>query len=151
MQLKIQKRLAANCLKCSEKKIWFDQDRLEDIKEAITKADIRSLINDGSIKHKPIKSISKVRVRKQRIQKRKGRRKGAGSKKGKKTARLPKKKAWMQKIRIQKNFLKELRSKKMINTSTYQKLYMKVKGGFFRSKRHIKLYIEEQKLIKKLH
>ena len=40
MQLKIQKRLAAQILKTSGKKIRRDSDRLEGIKEAITKADI---------------------------------------------------------------------------------------------------------------
>ena len=149
MKLKIQKRLAAQCLKCSEKRVLFDPDRLEDIKESITKADLRSLINEEAIKRKPVKGVSKIRARKIKVQKRKGRRKGAGSKKGKKTARLPKKIAWMQKIRIQRKFLKELRNKKIINASTYQTLYMKSKGGFFRSKRHIKLYIEEQELAKK--
>ena len=35
MELKLQKRLAADLLGCSEKRIKFDTDRLEDIKEAI--------------------------------------------------------------------------------------------------------------------
>ena len=149
MQLDNQKRLAAQVLKCSKKRVCFDQDRLEDIKEAITKADIRSLINDKTIKAKPVKGVSRARARKIAVQKRKGRRKGLGSRKGKKTARLPKKVAWMNKIRIQRNFIKEIRSKKIIAKSNYQTLYLKAKGGFFRSKRHIKLYIEEHNLVQK--
>ncbi|MEE9525240.1 MAG: 50S ribosomal protein L19e [Candidatus Woesearchaeota archaeon] len=146
-QLKLQKRLASDILKCSEKRIVFDQDKLEDIKEAITKLDIKSLISGEAIKRKPVKGVSRVRARKITIQKSKGKRKGPGSTKGKKTARLPKKKAWIGKIRIQRRFLKELRDKEFISKSNYHGLYRKSKGGFFRSKRHIKLYLEEHKLI----
>ena len=64
VKLKLQKRLAASILGCSEKRIVFDTDRLEDIKEAITKLDIRSLIADKAIKAKPIKGVSRVRARK---------------------------------------------------------------------------------------
>ena len=149
MQLKIQKRLAAQILKCGQRRVLFDTDRLEDIKEAITKVDLSSLINDGAIKEKPMKKVSRGRARKTAEQKRKGRRKGAGSRKGKKTARLPKKLSWIHTIRIQRSFLNELKEKEIIPRATYRKLYMKSKSGFFRSKRHIKLYIEEHGLAKK--
>ncbi|MBW2982258.1 50S ribosomal protein L19e [Candidatus Woesearchaeota archaeon] len=149
MKLNLQKKLAADVLKCSKKRIGLDTNRLDDIKEAITKADIRSLISEGAIKKKPIRSTSKVRARKTALQKRKGRRKGFGRKKGKKTARLSKKKIWINRIRTQRMFLKELKNKNIITSMIYQQLYMKSKGGFFRSKRHIKLYIEEHKLAKK--
>jgi len=148
MKFKVQKRLAAQVLKCSKKRVIFDVDNLEDIKEAITKVDIGSLIKQGVIKERPIKGISKFRTRKNKIQKRKGRQSGAGSRKGKKTARLPKKRIWINKIRIQRRFLKELKDKKVIVTKDYFDLYNKSKGGFFRSKRHIKVYLEEHKLIK---
>jgi large subunit ribosomal protein L19e len=49
MKLKVQKRLAADILKCSIKKIKIDQSRLEDIKESITKKDIRTLIKEGAV------------------------------------------------------------------------------------------------------
>jgi len=149
MKLNLQKKLAAALLKCGKKKIVFDVSRLDDIKEAITKIDIRSLISEGAIKKKPSNATSKVRARKIALQKRKGRRKGLGKRKGKKTARLPKKEAWINRIRTQRAFLKELKEKKIITSLVYQQLYMKSKGGFFRSKRHIKLYIEEHKLSSK--
>jgi len=148
MKFNLQKRLAADVMNCSEKRIALDKSRLEDIKEAITKIDIRSLINEGAIKKKPIKGNSRVRARKISIQKRKGKRKGPGSRKGKKTARLSKKKAWINKIRKQRKFLKRLRDKELITKQNYHLLYQKAKGGFFRSKRHIKLYLEEHRLIK---
>ncbi len=149
MKLNIQKRLAAQILKCSKDKVKFEEDRLEDIKEAITKADIRALIIDKAISRKKKKGISRARARKRGIQRRKGRQKGYGSRKGKKTARLPKKKNWMNRVRLQRSFLKELKEKKLIDNKNFRDLYRKSKGGFFRSKRHIKIYLEEHDLIKK--
>lgn len=148
MKLKTQKRLAAEILKCSEKRIVFDPNRLDEIKEAITKADVRGLIGNKIITKKPVKGVSKVRARKRKEQRRKGRQRGFGSKKGKKTARLPKKKAWANRVRIQRDFAKNLRSKKAIRKKDYRNIYMKIKGGFFRSKRHIKLYLKEHGLVK---
>lgn len=148
MELKIQRRLAASILKCSETRVWFDSTRLSDIKEAITKADIRGLIGTKVIRKKSIIGISRVRARKIKEQKAKGRRRGPGSRKGKKTARLPKKKVWANRVRIQRSFIKNLRDKKVIGTSDYGNIYRKIKGGFFRSKRHIKLYLTEHNLIK---
>ena len=149
MQLKIQKRLAAQIEGCSEKRIWLDQERFEDIKEAITKADIKTLIKDGAIKSKPLKNTSKYHARKIALQKRKGRRKGPGSRKGKSTARLSRKDAWINTIRSQRELLKELREKNLITKTIYHKLYRKAKSGFFRNKRHIKLYLQEHNLTKK--
>ena len=149
MKLKIQRRLATEILKCSEKRILLDPGRLDEMKEAITKADIRGLISNKAIRRKPVKSISKVRARRRKEQRRKGRQKGFGSKKGKKTSRLKKKKAWINKVRIQRNFVKNLRNKKLISRKDYRNVCMKIKGGFFRSKRHIKLYLKEHNLVKK--
>ena len=150
MKLNTQKRLAAQVLKCSSKRVIFDEDRLEDIKEAITKADIRALIIDKAISRKNKKGVSRVRVRKRDAQKRKGKQKGHGSRKGKKTARLPKKEAWMNKIRAQRAFLRVLKDNGMLDNKTFRELYLKAKGGFFRSKRHIKIYLEEHNLVKKV-
>src|SRR3989344_9238947 len=104
MELKIQKRLAAQILKCSPKRILFDQNRLDEIKESITKADLKSLIKDRAIIRKPVKGISRVRIRRRKVQKRKGRQKGPGSRKGKRTARLSKKREWINIIRIKRKF-----------------------------------------------
>ena len=146
MQLKIQKRLAAQILKASKNDIWLDSSRLEEIKEGITKADIKSLIKDKAIKSKKSRGISRFRARKIKLQKSKGRRRGPGSIKGGKHARLSKKRAWIKHIRIQRSFLQNLRDKEVINKSSYRSLYLKSKGGFFRSKRHIKLYMQEHGL-----
>lgn len=149
MRLSLQKRLAASIAGCSEKRIKFDNDRLDEIKEAITKVDVRSLIKDKAIVVGKKKKASRFRARKKKRQKIKGRQKGYGRRKGKKTARLSNKENWINKSRLQRKFLRFLRDKKIISKPTYRELYLKVKGGFFRSKRHIKLYIEEHKLSEK--
>ena len=149
MKFTVQKRLAASVLGCSADKVWFDNSQLEKIKEAITRADVRSLINSGLIQRKADKGISRGRARKRHTQKQKGRQKGQGKRKGKKTARAPKKRNWINKVRTQRNFLKDLKEHANITNTVYRSLYSKSKGGFFRSKRHIKLYLEEHKLFKK--
>ncbi len=148
MQLKSQKRLAAQLLNVGENRVWFDNDRLEEVKEAITKADIYKLIKDLAIQAKPQKGISGYRRRKKFAQKRKGRQKGQGSRKGTLNARIRQKKVWMDRIRLQRRLLKKFRNKKIIDPKTYRKLYMRSKGGFFRSRRHVLLYLEEQGILK---
>ncbi len=148
MQIKSQRRLAAQLLDVGENKVWFDNDRMEEIKEAITKTDIYKLIKDFAIQAKPQKGISGYRRRKKYAQKRKGRQQGPGSRKGTRNARLPKKQAWMARIRVQRILLKKLRNRKIIDPKAYRKLYLRAKGGFFRSKRHILLYLEEQGVLK---
>ncbi|MGV8171088.1 MAG: 50S ribosomal protein L19e [Candidatus Woesearchaeota archaeon] len=143
MDLKVQKRLAAQIFDCSPDRVVFDNDRLEDIKQAITKRDLKLLMGDGAITKKPGNFTSKFRSRKLALQKHKGRRKGEGSKKGKFGARFKPKRTWMNLIRIQREFLKLLLDNNIITRQAYRELYLKSKGGYFRSKRHIKLYLAE--------
>ena len=149
MKLKIQKRLAAQILKSSESNIWLDSTRLDEIKEAITKADVKSLIKDKAIRVKKIRGTSKFRIRKVQKQKSKGRRRGPGSKKSSVNARITKKRRWINHVRMQRVFLQNLRDNGVIDKTSYRSLYMKSKGGFFRSKRHLKIYIQDHGFIKK--
>ncbi len=149
MKLTTQKRLAASILKCSEKRIVFDTDALESIAESITKEDIRQLIKEGVIVKTPVKGISRVRANRRLAQRRKGRQQGSGTRKGTRNARLPHKEAWMNKIRSQRKHLTELRETEVVSGSDYRDLYRKAKGGFFRSKRHINLYIDEHNMRRK--
>ncbi|MBS3156004.1 50S ribosomal protein L19e [Candidatus Woesearchaeota archaeon] len=148
MELRLQKKLASKILKVSKKKIKFDAESLSQIKEAITRSDVKSLIGKKIIDKKDTNEQSRARARIRILQKRKGRRKGRGTKKGTKNARLPGKTEWIRKIRVQREFLRSLREGKFIDSKTYKSLYMKAKGGFFRSRRHIKMFVEERNLIK---
>ena len=109
MRLTVQKRLAASVMRCSPKRVHFTPDRQADIKEAITKADIRSLISEGLILKEQKRGVSRVRARKRAHQRSKGLQRGQGKRKGKKTALAPTKQSWMIKVRVQRVFLKELR------------------------------------------
>lgn len=147
MNLRNQKKLASKVMKGSPKRVRFDETRLADIKEAITKYDIKALIEDGAITEITKRGISRGRARNRQVQRSKGRQRGQGLRKGKKTARLPRKLNWMNKIRLQREFLQELKTKKLVTNATFRDLYKKSKGGFFRNKRHLKLYITENKLV----
>ncbi len=146
MQFTVQRRLAASVFGCSPDKIWFDSSQLEKIKETITRADIRSLINSGIIRRKVDHVNSRGRARERHRQQRKGRQRGFGSRKGRKTARLGRKDAWVDRVRLQRELLQSLRAGNHLDNTTFRNIYQKVKGGFFRSRRHLKLYLEENKL-----
>lgn len=149
MKLDTHKRKAASMLKVSPKKIKLNPTMLTEIKEAITKTDLRGLIRDGVIKKDQNKGISKARTRKAKVQKRKGLRKGSAHRKGSTNSRASEKETWKRKVRSQRKLIKELKDKNTIDNKSYRVLYLKVKGGYFRSRRHIKLYVEEQGLVKK--
>ena len=146
MKLTLQKRLAARVFKGSKDRVWFDQSHLNDIKDAITKEDIRSLIAQGIIREKPKNITSRFRARKLQTKKSKGLRRGHGSRKGRFTARLPRKSTWITRIRVQRKFIRELFDQQIISKQTYKDFYRKAKGGFFRSRRHIKLFLNDNNL-----
>ena len=147
--MKLQRRLAASVLKCSPKRVVFDETKLGEIKEAITKFDIRRLINKGTIMGIPARGISQFRTRASRAQKRRSRQVGPGSRKGSANARADDKTQWMRQVRAQRDLLKRLRDNEHITPETFKMSYSKAKGGFFRSTRHIKLFLQEQDLFLK--
>lgn len=149
MKLNTQKRLAANVLGISSKRIKLDPERLSEIKEAITKSDIRSLMREGAITSINKQGVSRSRARYKILQRKKGRRYGKGSLKGTSRARLPRKTEWINKVRSQREFIKYLKQKGALSVYNYRLLRNKIKGGFFRSRRHVKLFIEEYNLAKK--
>ncbi len=148
MNLSTQRRMAALILKVGEGRVWFDSEELGDIDEAVTRADIRGLINDKVIQARQKKGTSRVRANFRKAQKVKGRRSGHGTRKGAKGARLPKKRKWISTIRPIRKTLVELREAQKIDNPTYRKLYGMSKGGIFKSKAHLNMYVKEKKLIK---
>jgi len=149
MDLRLQRRLAAEVLDCGENRVWMDPSALDEIAAAATKDDIRRLIEEGLIKRKPVKGISRARINYKRMQKRKGRRRGHGSRKGKKGARMPSKRIWILRIRALRRRLKYLRDAEIIDRRTYRLLYRRAKGGEFRSVAHLNAYLETQGLLKR--
>ena len=145
MNLKTQRRLAAEILKVGLDRVWIDPEALDEVGGAVTRDDIRKLIKEGKIKAKQKEGISRYRARKLAFQRSKGRRRGHGSRKGAKYARYPRKQRWMSRIRAIRRRLRELRDSGKIDRTTYRKLYLLAKGGVFRSKAHVDYYIKEMK------
>lgn len=146
--MKQKKELAGKILKVSPYAVRFEASSLGEISKAITRGDMRGYIAVGKIyvKRRPFRSRAGARHIRQ--QKAKGRRSGTGTHKGGKYAIIPRKAVWRQGIRVQRSFLQELRRKGLLSRPDYRMLYARCKGGFFRNRRHIKLYLTEHHLLK---
>ena len=140
--------MAADLLKCGVNRVWMDHDRVDEIAKAVTKDDVRVLIKGKAIKGKQEKGISRGRKKFITKQKKKGRRRGYGSRKGAKFARLPRKERWMRTIRPIRSYLKTLRDEEKINKKIYRKYYRKAKGGEFKSKHHLETHLISDGIIK---
>jgi len=135
----IQKKLAAKILHVGVSRVWLDPTKKEEISKAITKADIRRLIKKGYIKKKPEKKKAKKKIK---------RRRGPGSRKGKATTRLSKKRRWINTVRPLRRFIRELKDQGKIDNKTYRTVRKLIKGGMFRSRSHLKFYLEQHGLLK---
>ncbi|MEM3393637.1 MAG: 50S ribosomal protein L19e [Candidatus Methanomethylicia archaeon] len=135
--LRSVRRMAAEILKVGENRVWIDPENIDRAIEAITREDVRTLIKDGVIKKRPEKGTSRREKRK---------RKGPGSRKG---SRLSDKIKWIMKVRAQRKFIKQLKMRRIIDRSTYRRLYKMVKCNAFDSISQIKLYIKEKGLARR--
>jgi len=142
--LKSQKRIASEVMDVGEGRVWLDPGQMEKISEAITRKDIRNLVEGGAIQKRDEEGTSKARAKHNKKQKSKGRQKGHGSRKGRKTARKPEKDEWMETIRALRTELKQMRDNGEVNPKQYRKLYDKAKGGFFRNTKHLNTYVNEE-------
>ncbi len=140
-----QKRLAAEVMGIGVNRVWLDPEASKDIAAALTRADVRKLIEDGKVAKKEIRGISRGRARKAHETKAYGHRKGHGSRSGAKGARRPKKEMWMKRIRALRKRLREMKDNNTIDRSTYRELYRKAKGGEYRSRAHLDAHIEQLK------
>ena len=134
----MQKKLAAKILKCGVGKVWIEPNNTK-VKQAITRSDIRGFVKDGVIKKMPDKKRAKNKPKRQQR---------TGSIKGAKGARLGKKEDWFKKIRPQRRLIKQLKEEGKLTVGAYRILYKKVKGGMFRSKAHLQLYLKDKKYLK---
>jgi large subunit ribosomal protein L19e len=150
MDLKNQRRMAAELLGCGANRVWIDPDpdNMKTVGEAITRNDIRILINWGLIKAKQKRGISSGRRKHLAAQKKKGRQRGPGSRKGAKYARTPRKRQWIRRIRPIRNRLKELRTQGVLDTRTYRKYYRQAKGGMFKSRAHLDTQLKIHGILK---
>jgi len=136
-------------LKVGQDRVWIDPNRIEDVEAAITREEIRKLIHEGVIKPLKEKGVSRARARMVHEKKKKGLRKGPGSKSGAAKAKVSKKEAWMNRIRALRKRLRELKAQKIITESTYRKLYVMAKSGRFTSVADMERYIKAHDLWRK--
>ncbi len=133
------RRLAARVLGVGESRVWFDPSKKEEIEKAVTKADVRRLVLKGYVRALP---------ERRRVRERERRRRGPGKKKGSKYVRVSRKERWINTVRPLREMLRELKEEGMLDGRTYRKLYRLVKGGMFRSRAHLRIYLEQHNLLK---
>jgi len=137
MNLKNQRAIAAKLLKVGVNRVKFNKERIEDAAEAITREDVRGLIKNGVITSRPEKSTSRHRARQAAEQKKKGRHKGHGNRRGLKTSRQKGRELWIKKVRALRDELRKLKKEKKIGEGQYHKLYLQIKGNLYHSRRHL--------------
>jgi len=146
MDLKSQKRIAAEILKCGASRVRVKA--VKEVEEALTREDVRGLIKKGLITAVQKKGTGRAAAKKKLAQKKKGRQKGTGSRKGARGARLSSKQAWIRKIKSLRKLLRELRDSGRIERDVYRRVFGMAKGGFFRNKNHLFYYLKEHELLK---
>jgi large subunit ribosomal protein L19e len=144
MDLNKVKRIAASVLKTAVKRVWLNPEESARISEAMTKEDVRELVQEGIIKKRKMESQSRARARKLLEKKARGRKRGRGKRKGTKKARIGKKKSWVKRVRAQRRTLRELKKKEpaAVKKIGYGRLYRMVKGNYFKGKEYLKAHIE---------
>ncbi len=144
VNLRAKKRLVSRVTGVGVHRVWFDSDHLDDIADAITRENIRSLLTANTIKIKSFRGTSRGRAKLKKIQKKK-RGRGQGSKKGTKGARIGKKQVYVKKVRSLRYLLKIVKDRKEITNKQFWSLYKKVGGNTVRNKAHLRDLIEETK------
>ncbi|GKS67220.1 50S ribosomal protein L19e [Nitrosarchaeum sp.] len=142
VNLKAKKRLVARVTGVGIHRVRLDSDYLDDVSDAITRQNIRSLLTAKKITIKPIVGTSKGRAQMKKAQKHK-RGTTQGSKKGRKGARVGKKDVYVAKVRSLRRLLKIAKDRKELTNSEFWALYKKVGGNTVRNKAHLRLLMEE--------
>ena len=132
--LSTQRRMAASVLGVGANKVWFDPLRITEIKEAITKADIGTLIKEGAIKKRPKIGFKRRAGRFRQQRKRKGRGRGFGKKR---LILKNKKRLHAVKIRDLRKQIRALRGKGEINRKQEDKLRRLAKASVVKNQKDL--------------
>ncbi|HLE34767.1 MAG TPA: 50S ribosomal protein L19e [Nitrososphaerales archaeon] len=142
VNMRDKRELAARLLDVGANRIKFDPKYLEDIADAITRENIRSLVTARTVLVKGVKGTSRGRARAAHLNaKKRGR--GHGSKKGAKGARMGKKQIWVKKVRAMRHRIKVMKSRGDISKAAFWSLYTKINGGQVRSLAHLRELVNE--------
>lgn len=131
MNLAKKKKLAERTFKVRKERIVFLKSGHEDIKDAITKQDMRDQLKEGIIIIKEKKGRRKVRKKKRRTA-------GNVRKKVKK-----RKQQYVTITRKLRKYVSELKKKGKISNKDAEDLRKKIRNRAFRSKAHLKEHIGE--------
>jgi len=134
MKLDKKKQLAARVLKIGKGRVIFEEERADEIKEAITKQDIKDLHSQGIIKIKPVRGRKKIKKRKTK------KRAGKIKKKVKK-----RKQEYVKITRKLRNYIKELKKQEKISREEHLELRKKIRARAFKSKAQLKEYLGGEK------
>ncbi len=129
MNLNKKKSLAIRTLKVGKQRIVFLHSRLDEIKEAITKQDIRDLQKEGAILVKEIKGRKKV-------EKRNNRSPGNIRKKVNK-----RKQEYVIMTRKLRKYVAEMKKQGKLSKEEVIDMRKKIRNKIFRSKAHLKEYM----------
>lgn len=131
MKLDKKKKLAAKVLNVGIGRILFDNSRLDEIKEAITRQDIKDLEKN---------KVIKIKIKKGRRKAEKRKRRGPGRTKKKVKKR---KKEYMLLTRKLRKYASELKKQGRVDRSEYREIRKKIKSRIFKNKKHLKEYLRE--------
>ena len=134
MNLKKKKNLAVKVLKVGRNRISFSQSRLPEIKEAITKQDIRELHKEGAIIIKKIKGRKKKKIKKRR------RTEGKIRKKVKK-----RKQDYVKMTRKLRAYVAEMKKQGKLGKEEVKDIRKKIRNKEFKSLAYLKEYIKSLK------
>ncbi len=143
VNLRSKKRLVSRIAGVGVHRVRFNEEHLDDIADAITRDDIRSLMTANTITIKSFTGTSHGRAQTKRIQKGKRGTK-QGSKKGRKGARVGKKTVYVNKVRALRYLLKVSKDRKEITNDSFKKIYKKIGGNTIRNKAHLRTVIAEE-------
>ena len=129
MNLRKKKELAARALKVGKDRIVFVKERFDEIKESITKQDIKDLKEEGAIRVKNINGRRKVVKRK--------RSRGPGKIKKKVNKR---KQEYVKATRKQRKHIKDLKEKGLISREEFKEIRKKIRNRDFKSHAHLKIH-----------
>ena len=137
MAISTVRRLAADIFNVGENKVRISPEGVQEAEGALTRADVKGLIEKGIITR--LKPNGRASTRK-------ARRRSIGHRKG---TVLPAKEVWMQKVRAQRKFLAILMKAGVLKKQDKWSVYGKIKSGLFRNKRAMLLYLQDNDQVPK--